>query len=136
MAWGASWASSTRCFTATRFKQCSDPVCKTRQWPSHLDAPAAGCSNGLMPNVNDRYKELVRTLKEITALDSCASLLSWDEQTFMPKKGAELRAEQASLLARMSHEKFTHPWIGEMLRELEGSELMRERHSDSEVNIR
>ena len=57
-----------------------------------------------MPNVNDRYKELVRTLKEISTLDSAASLLSWDEQTFMPKKGAELRANQVSLLARLSHE--------------------------------
>ena len=89
-----------------------------------------------MPNVNDRYKELVRTLKEISTLDSAASLLSWDEQTFMPKKGAELRANQASLLARMSHERFTHPWIGEMLREIEGSELTAERYSDSAVNIR
>src|SRR5437763_1378370 len=52
-----------------------------------------------MPNVNDRYKQFISTLKEISTLDSAASLLSWDEQTFMPKKGAELRANQASLLA-------------------------------------
>jgi len=89
-----------------------------------------------MPNVTDRYNNLIRTLREISTLDSAASLLSWDEQTFMPKKGAELRANQASLLARMSHEKFTDRFIGEMLRELEGSELTREKYSDSEVNIR
>src|SRR4051794_36102137 len=89
-----------------------------------------------MPNVTDRYKDLTKTLREISTLDSAASLLSWDEQTFMPRKGAELRANQASLLARMSHEKFTDRFIGEMLRELEGSELTREKYSDSEVNIR
>lgn len=89
-----------------------------------------------MPNVNDRYNNLVKTLREISTLDSAASLLSWDEQTFMPKKGAELRANQASLLARMSHEKFTDPWIGEILREVEGSELTKEKYSDSAVNIR
>ena len=54
-----------------------------------------------MPNVADRYKTLIKALREITTLDSVASLLSWDEQTFMPKKGAELRADQASL-----------PWSG------------------------
>ena len=89
-----------------------------------------------MPNVNDRYKQFISTLKEISTLDSAASLLSWDEQTFMLKKGAELRANQASLLARLSHEKFTDRFIGEMLRELEGSELTREPYSDSAVNIR
>jgi carboxypeptidase Taq len=89
-----------------------------------------------MPNVTDRYSNLIKTLKEISTLDSAASLLSWDEQTFMPKKGAELRANQASLLARMSHEKFTDRWVGELLREIEGSELTRERDSDSAVNIR
>ncbi|HEV8379752.1 MAG TPA: hypothetical protein VGP99_12940, partial [Tepidisphaeraceae bacterium] len=89
-----------------------------------------------MPNVTDRYSNLIRTLKEISTLDSAASLLSWDEQTFMPRKGAELRANQASLLARMSHEKFTDRWLGELLRELEGGELTREQYSDSAVNIR
>src|SRR5207248_11262698 len=89
-----------------------------------------------MPNVNDRYKQFISKLKEISTLDSAASLLSRDEQTFMPKKGAELRANQASLLARMSHEKFTDPWIGEILREVEGSELTKEKDSDSAVNIR
>jgi carboxypeptidase Taq len=73
-----------------------------------------------MPNVTDRYNNLIKTLREISTLDSAASLLSWDEQTFMPKKGAELRANQASLLARMSHEKFTDPWLGEILREVDG----------------
>src|SRR4051812_1559170 len=89
-----------------------------------------------MPNVHDRYQTFLKVLKEISTLDSASSLLSWDEQTFMPKKGAELRANQASLLARMSHEKFTDPWLGELLREIEGSELTHEEYSDSAVNIR
>src|SRR6266850_1409479 len=102
----------------------------------HLDASRLGCSNSLMPNVTDRYNKLIKTLREISTLDSAGSLLSWDEQTFMPKKGAELRATQASLIARMVHEKFTSPEIGGMLGELESSELVRDRESDEAVNVR
>ena len=89
-----------------------------------------------MPNVTDRYNTLIKAMKEISTLDSAASLLSWDEQTFMPKKGAELRANQASLLARLSHEKFTDRFIGEIYRALKPDGLLhfwtdvRERYDE------
>src|SRR5882762_7971009 len=82
------------------------------------------------------YQRLIVSLREISTLDSAGSLLSWDEQTFMPKKGAELRASQASLIARMVHEKFVGPEIGGMLGELESSSLVKDRESDEAVNVR
>jgi carboxypeptidase Taq len=89
-----------------------------------------------MITVQQTYQSLLTTLREITTLDSVGSLLSWDEQTQMPERGAELRAKQASLVARMSHEQFTSPRIGEMLDEIAGSDAARDAQRDVAVNVR
>lgn len=67
------------------------------------------------------YEELLSSLREIALLGSTASVLHWDEQTKMPPKGAPHRANQVSLLARLCHEQFTSPRIGELLAELEAA---------------
>ncbi len=84
----------------------------------------------------DAYAELVRRSRELAILNSCAGVLAWDQQTYMPKKGAELRGEQMSLLASLSHQKFTDPKIGELLAAIEGSELVRDPASDAGANVR
>ncbi len=68
-----------------------------------------------MPAVDERYAELVQSLRHVALLGSCGSLLSWDEQTYLPPNGAAHRAEQLALLAGMTHEKATAPRIGELL---------------------
>lgn len=82
------------------------------------------------------HQRLVTTLRDISLLDSIGNLLSWDEQTQMPVRGAALRADQAALIARLSHERFISPQIDEMIRALEGSELIRQPQSDAAVNAR
>jgi len=61
------------------------------------------------------YDELIRRSKELGVLNSCAAVLGWDQQTYMPERGANLRGEQMALLASLSHQKFTDPRIGELL---------------------
>lgn len=82
------------------------------------------------------YDNLIKELREISLLGSVAGVLGWDERTQMPPKGAEHRAAQSSLLARMIHERFTSPRIGEWLSEIESSDLVRDRESDASVNVR
>ena len=72
-------------------------------------------SSPAMPNPKEAYDVLVTELRELALLGSVNSVLHWDEQTQMPPKGAEHRASQVSLLARMMHERFTSPRIGELL---------------------
>ena len=65
--------------------------------------------------------ELLKTkLAEVCDLNNCASLLGWDQQTFMPHGAGVSRAEQLATLGRLSHEKFVIPEIGELI---EGSAL-------------
>lgn len=55
-------------------------------------------------------------LFDVNALRSSIALLEWDQQTFMPKGGAEARAEHLGILSRMAHETLTSD---ETLRALE-----------------
>jgi carboxypeptidase Taq len=84
----------------------------------------------------EAYEELIRRIKAISFLQSCASLLGWDHQTYMPPKGAAHRAEQLALLAGLSHAQFTVPEIGEFLAQVEGSDLVRETGSAPAINAR
>lgn len=43
-------------------------------------------------------------LQKIAHLNSAMALLSWDQEIYMPKKGASVRAEQFSTLSAMIHE--------------------------------
>jgi len=82
------------------------------------------------------YDELTRRSKEQTLLVSCSSLLGWDEQTYMPRGGAENRGNQMALLAGLHHEKATDPRIGGLLEVLEGSDLVRDSEAVAAVNVR
>ena len=82
------------------------------------------------------YDELIRRTKEAVLLGSCASLLGWDERTYMPRGGGAHRAEQLALLAGMVHERATAPEIGELLAQVEGSGLTGEPRSVTETNVR
>ena len=70
------------------------------------------------------YAELIRRLREETLLTSCEALLEWDEETYMPPGGVENRSEQLALMAGLLHDRGTDPRLGELLAELEGSELL------------
>src|ERR1700685_1371917 len=68
-------------------------------------------------------KELTDRLQSTALLESCASVLGWDEQTYMPPGGAEHRANQLSLLAGMCHERATSRETGDLIAEVEATAL-------------
>jgi carboxypeptidase Taq len=82
------------------------------------------------------YDELLQRSREARLLESCGSLLGWDERTFMPREGSAHRAEQMALLARLTHEMLTSPRLGELLVEVEGSALVKDSESVPAVNVR
>src|SRR5438093_11878814 len=86
--------------------------------------------------VKDAYAELLRRVKEANLLRSCADVLGWDEQTYMPPAASPLRGEQMALLARMAHELATSPVIGDLLAQLESSELVQSADTIEAANVR
>jgi carboxypeptidase Taq len=84
----------------------------------------------------EAYSELVRRSKELGVLNSCAAVLGWDQQTYMPSRGAGLRGEQMALLASLAHQKLTDPRIGELLSAVESSDLVADAETDAGANVR
>lgn len=82
------------------------------------------------------YEKLLSLSKEIYLLNSCISLLDWDEKTYIPKGGVEHRGNQLALLAGIRHQKVTSPEIGDLLNQLQGSFLTNDQDSFEAANIR
>jgi carboxypeptidase Taq len=70
-----------------------------------------------MPEV---YEEFITLVREIGRLESIAQLLDWDGETYMPKGGLTVRAEQLALIAELAHERRSGPKLGELLAKLDG----------------
>lgn len=82
------------------------------------------------------YDRLLSLSKEIYLLNSCMSVLDWDQKTYIPKEGVQHRGNQLALLAGISHQKATVPEIGDLLKQLEGSSLQSDPDSFEASNIR
>jgi carboxypeptidase Taq len=82
------------------------------------------------------YDELIVQARERSMLASCATLLSWDEWTYLPRGGMAGRGDQMAFLAGLEHEYATRPRIGELLVAVESSDLDRDPHSRQAVNVR
>lgn len=61
--------------------------------------------------------------KEIILFAYIDSLLNWDQQTYMPKKGIDSRAEQSSILSSLIHKKLTSDELFSALKRLKNKKL-------------
>lgn len=69
--------------------------------------------------MNETFERLKEELARVGDLKKAAAVLSWDQETYMPPKGAQARAQQLATLSRLAHEFFTSDEIGELLDRLE-----------------
>ena len=63
----------------------------------------------------EKYKDLLVRLADV---QYAATVLNWDQETYMPPKGATHRAQQISTLSGMAHELSTSAGLGEILEKL------------------
>jgi carboxypeptidase Taq len=89
-----------------------------------------------MPTPQDTLTSLIRECREISIIDSCSSLLGWDERTYMPRKGAEHRAEQLAFLAGLSHSRLVDPRVGDLINTLRTSGASNGGDDDTSVMVR
>ena len=61
------------------------------------------------------YALLCKQLSEVATVSSISSLLSWDQETYMPPAGAGQRAEQVSFISALAHERATSARIGDLI---------------------
>lgn len=79
----------------------------------------------------DARSKYIDILTELAKLNSAVALLSWDEETHMPKKGLGLRAETVGKLSRMAFELATGDELGRCIEELEGRDDLPEKEAAS-----
>lgn len=84
----------------------------------------------------EAYAELKRRSVEIAHLNSCAAVLQWDQQTYMPRAGAAFRGDQLALLATLAHDRATDPRIGELLNTLGDGQQLPEASAITTANLR
>ncbi|HEY2787625.1 MAG TPA: carboxypeptidase M32 [Fimbriiglobus sp.] len=84
----------------------------------------------------DAYAELVRRGRDLAVINSCAAVLGWDQQTYMPRNGAGLRGDQIAWLAGLAHARGTDPKIGELLAAVEGTPVVADPDSPEAANVR
>ena len=65
------------------------------------------------------YDSLLQRSREIASYNSTASVLAWDQETYMPAKASAYRAEQLSQLAGLTHRLATAPEVGDWLKACE-----------------
>ena len=83
------------------------------------------------------YDELLDIIHEADLINGTASMLGWDQEVMMPPGGVEYRSRQLAQLARMQHEMFTDPKVGELLAACEADEsLMSDPLAPPAVNVR
>lgn len=86
--------------------------------------------------MQDKWPELKSRLAQVENLHHASAVLSWDQQTYMPPRGAAARAEQLATLDKMAHELFTADAIGELLDALSDEAAKLDYASDEASLIR
>ncbi len=64
-----------------------------------------------------RYKD---ALQKIADVKYASAVLQWDQETYLPPKGAGVRGRQIATLSEIAHEQFTSDKLGALLNELLG----------------
>lgn len=89
-----------------------------------------------LQKTHPQLQELKTRLAEVNDIESAASLLYWDQATYMPAGGAAARGRQMATLRQLAHTKFTDPAIGQLLADLQDYEASLSYDSDEASLIR
>ncbi|MFN8827991.1 MAG: carboxypeptidase M32 [Planctomycetota bacterium] len=81
------------------------------------------------------YDALRSHLQKAHLLASTSALLAWDQETYLPKGGGDVRADQLALLAELQHERATDPRVGDWLAACE-TDARLQHDADALANVR
>lgn len=74
----------------------------------------------------DLYTSYVDRMKKIADIKYSAAVLEWDQETYLPPKGAMARSRQLASLSEIAHEWATAPALGDLIHELHGRDDLQE----------
>jgi carboxypeptidase Taq len=75
----------------------------------------------------EAWPELESAIHQLADIGRMGALLSWDQQTIMPRRGAEARARAVATLRVIRHHHMTDPRLGELLAKAQAAGLDEHR---------
>ncbi len=82
--------------------------------------------------MSKHYERVMAIYREVSDLHGAAALMGWDQETYMPPKGAVARGRQLATLSGLIHERITSDEMRQALESAQTESLT----SDQEVNLR
>ncbi|MBD0277563.1 MAG: carboxypeptidase M32, partial [Flavisolibacter sp.] len=71
-----------------------------------------------MPNGKELYELYKSNMHRIADVRYATAVLQWDQETYLPSKGAAARGRQISTLSEIAHQLFSEESLGDLLQEL------------------
>jgi len=86
------------------------------------------CRNSsLMAAVQEKYRQYKEALQKIADVKYASAVLQWDQETYLPPKGNDMRGRQIATLSEIAHQQFTDEKLGTLLNELNSSNELSEK---------
>jgi carboxypeptidase Taq len=79
-----------------------------------------------MNKASQLYEQYKTSLQKIADVKYANAVLQWDQETYLPAKGANARASQMATLSELAHQLSTDKKLGELLLELNAAEGLNE----------
>jgi carboxypeptidase Taq len=90
----------------------------------------------LTKSSNELYSEYETRMRKIADIKNAAAVLEWDQETYLPRKGAAFRGQQIASLSEIAHEWLTDPGLGDLLAELNGrGDLADDQRRNVELSL-
>ena len=80
------------------------------------------------------YNEYKQHMRKIADVKNALNVLQWDQETYLPSKGASFRAQQIATLSEMAHQLFTSEHFGNILQELTSRNKFIEKRKKEILN--
>jgi carboxypeptidase Taq len=69
-------------------------------------------------NSKDLYSQYKTKMQKIADVKYASAVLQWDQETYLPPKGNDIRGRQLATLSEIAHQQFTDDAMGALLNEL------------------
>ncbi len=84
----------------------------------------------------DLYTDYTACMQKIADVKYAAAVLHWDQETYLPPKGAGFRGQQLATLSETAHEWQTAPSLGQLLEDLNGrQDLAEDQRRNVELSL-
>ncbi len=87
-------------------------------------------------DIKELYAKVLSQSRELSTLWAIEELLGWDQETYMPAGGTELRGEHRAYVAGLAHDRLADPLFGDWLEQLHESAELAELGEAAVANVR